>query len=167
LAPLPASEHALESTHSEATTASRVRAHIALVTSNLSGSFALAAAVAGLTDRLVPQSLAQNTAMRITIAAVPLVLCFLLSRRLWSYRDALIGTALTNMTRSLLLGYAALIGFASAVAFIANPLFSVARIFLVVALAFAAASLWRYGKLPGRIEKVIVSSSDSVACCLS
>jgi FtsH-binding integral membrane protein len=159
---------AVESAQSDETTATKVRIHVMRVTCNLSGSFALAATAAALTSRLIPQSLAQGMVMRLAIIAVPLLLCFMISRRVQFYRDVLAGAAATKMMRSLLAGYAALVGFASATAFTAQPLFSAARIFLVVALAFAAASLWGYGmrrELPDKLETLIVSLITMMSGC--
>ena len=152
--------NAPKSAHDDEAIKKSVRPHIARVTSNLAASFAVSAAMAALTDRLAPPSLAQNMAMRVAIAAVPLVLCALISRRVRYYRDTLIEAGATNTVRLLLLGYAGAIGFASGMAFIAWPQLSIARIFLVLAVAFAVASLWAHGmrrELPDWAEGLIAS----------
>ena len=117
--------------------------------------------MAALTDRLAPPSPAQNMAMRVAIAAVPLVLCALISRRVRYIVTPLSRLDATKPTvRLLLLGYAAAIGFASGMAFIAWPQLSIARIFLVLAVAFAVASLWAHGmrrELPDWAEGLIAS----------
>jgi FtsH-binding integral membrane protein len=140
------------------------RAHISRVTRNLAGSFALTAALAMLTSRLDPPRLSDNVAIRVAIITVLIAFCVLISRYIRLHNELLIQTGAIKTTSSLLFGYAGLIGVASGVTFTPEPLFSVARVFLVVAASFAAASLWGCGMrrkrlrwLPRWAENAIVS----------
>jgi FtsH-binding integral membrane protein len=140
------------------------RAHIARVTRNLAVSFALTAALAALMERLEPQRLSHNVTIRIAIIAVLIPLCVLISRYIRLHNELLIQTGAIKTTRLLLFSYAGMIGVASGAAFTPEPLFSIARVFLVVAASFAAVSLWgcamgrkRLHWLPRWAENAIVS----------
>jgi FtsH-binding integral membrane protein len=121
-----------------------MRAHLMQVTAFVAGTLILSAVVAAITERLIPQSLAQKPSARVIIVGVSLVLCGQVALRFRCYRDLLLEARAVNTMRALLLGYATLVGFASAVAFAGQPLLSPAPIFLAAAIGFGAASLYYY-----------------------
>jgi FtsH-binding integral membrane protein len=141
-----------------------IRAHLTQVTALLAGALALSTAVAAITERLIPQSLAHSLSARAIIVAVSLVICGQIALRLRYYRDLLLETRAINTMRAIMLGYATLVGFASAVAFAGQPLLSPALIFLAAAIAFGTASLYYNAfrrELPGWLP---VGTADLIAC---
>ena len=138
--------------------ANGVRAHIARVNVNLAATFAITSAVAALAYPGTQYSVPQSPMIRGAIVAVLLVPCLLISRYIRRHSRLLIDSGATSTTRLLLFGYASLIGAASDVGFAAPSFTSVAGIYAVGAVAFAAASLWGYGvkrELPRWVTAVV------------